>query len=484
MQSALQIERKQTSSFEAGTVWLRTLGGCSRLETEICSALVAEAIRIEHDINGPYGVVCFDEVDTWLIQLLHETSRNSRQRVLAVAATPDGADPATIWRLLHAGAADVVPWNSGEGAERICAKLARWREVDRIAAQALREQSMIGESPAWHTLIRKVVEAALFSAIPILLTGESGTGKELLSRLVSVVSSGGSKSFRNNLITVDCGSLVPELSGSEFFGHERGAFTGAHVQREGAFAMADGATLLLDEIGEVPLNLQVQLLRAIQEKTYKRVGSNVWQKTNFRLVCATNRNLEELVQRGQFRQDLYYRIAGCVFHTPTLAERKTDILPLAKHFLGDHFPRGVPEFDRAVREYLLNREYKGNIRELRQLTDRIAHAHAGEGAITAGDIPEEDRPLEGEVSRAWPDVEFERSLSNALATGVTLKEITQSAADTVIRLAIQAEESNLQRAASRLGVTDRALQLRRANARVVEPAAVNAPVRVSAAGSL
>ncbi len=101
------------------------------------------------------------------------------------------------------------------------------------------------------------------------------------------------------------------------------------LKREGAFAMADGATLLLDEIGEVPLNLQVQLLRAIQEKTYKRVGSNVWQKTNFRLVCATNRNLEEMAQRGQFRQDLYYRIAGCVFRTPALAERRMDILPLA-----------------------------------------------------------------------------------------------------------------------------------------------------------
>lgn len=229
----------------------------------------------------------------------------------------------------------------------------------------------------------------------------------------------------------------------------------------------------------MPLHLQVQLLRAIQEKTYKRVGSNVWQKTNFRLVCATNRNLEELVQRGQFRQDLYYRIAGCVFQTPTLAERKTDILPLAKHFLQDHFPHAAPEFDKAARDYLLHREYKGNIRELRQLMDRIAHAHAGEGAIMAGDIPEEDRPRDGELSQAWPDVEFERSIANALATGVTLKEITQAAADTLIRLAIQAEASNLQRAASRLGVTDRALQLRRANARVVEAASMNASVPIS-----
>jgi transcriptional regulator with GAF, ATPase, and Fis domain len=258
---------------------------------------------------------------------------------------------------------------------------------------------------------------------------------------------------------------VPELSGSEFFGHERGAFTGAHTQREDAFALGDGATLLLDEIGEVPLSLQVQLLRAIQEKSYKRVGGNVWQKSNFRLVCATNRDLDELVRRGQFRLDLYHRIAGCVFRTPTLAERKTDILSLAKHFLNDCLTPDVPGFDSAVTEYLLNREYPGNIRELRQLIQRIALRHTGPGPISAGDIPEDDRPA-GEMQRAWPDGDLERSISNALATGASLKEITQATAETAIRIAVQSEGSNLQRAASRLGITDRALQMRRATGRL------------------
>ncbi len=139
-------------------------------------------------------------------------------------------NPGTVWRLLHAGASDVVLWNDRAAAMQIAAKLWRWRETDEIAAQALSEQSMVGESPAWHVLVRKIIEAARFSTMPILLMGESGTGKELLSRLVNVVSSGASNRFRNELITVDCGSLVPELSGSEFFGHERGAFTGAHTQ--------------------------------------------------------------------------------------------------------------------------------------------------------------------------------------------------------------------------------------------------------------
>jgi transcriptional regulator with GAF, ATPase, and Fis domain len=261
---------------------------------------------------------------------------------------------------------------------------------------------------------------------------------------------------------VDCGSLVPELSGSEFFGHERGAFTGAHIQREGAFALADGATLLLDEIGEIPVALQAQLLRAIQEKTYKRVGGNVWQRASFRLVCATNRNLEELVRQGQFRLDLYYRIAGCVFRTPSLRERKEDIPALAAHFLGGCIPGAVSGFDPIVRDYLLNRDYPGNIRELRQLIERIAHRHTGPGPITAGDVPEEDRPADGDLHRAWPDEDLERTISNALATGASLGEISRATADTAIRIAVQSERGNLQRAAGRLGITDRALQMRRA----------------------
>ena len=117
------------------------------------------------------------------------------------------------------------------------------------------------------------------------------------------------------------------------FGHEKGAYTGAVSFREGAFALASGGTLFLDEVGELSLALQPQLLRAVQEKTYKRVGGNVWQDTDFRLVCATNRDLTELVERGQFRLDLYHRIAGWVFRMPALRERREDILPLAEHFL-------------------------------------------------------------------------------------------------------------------------------------------------------
>jgi transcriptional regulator with GAF, ATPase, and Fis domain len=455
--------------------WFRACQCRESFEGEIRAALAASGIPVDTDALGPYGVICFEKVDEQLFAALHEVRCDPRRRVLAVAASSFVVDTGLIWRLLHAGASDVLLWSGqGAGATQLAAKFQRWFEIDELAEQTMAQESLIGDSPAWLAVIRKVIEAARFSAIPILVTGESGTGKELLAKLISAVcaSASSANKLRKELITVDCASLVPELSGSEFFGHERGAFTGAHIQREGAFAMADGATLLLDEIGEVPLGLQAQLLRAIQEKTYKRVGGNVWQKTNFRLVCATNRDLEDAVHRGQFRLDLYYRICGCVVRTPALTDRKDDILPLARHFLNDYFPGKAPEFDTAVSEYLVKHTYAGNVRQLRQLIARIAHRHAGPGPITAGDIPDDDRPpaLDDETYQssqpAWPDEDFERSIANALATGACLKDITRTAAETAIRIAVQSEGSNLQKAASRLGITDRALQMRRATGRL------------------
>src|SRR5262249_44123862 len=153
---------------------------------------------------------------------------------------------------------------------------------------------------------------------------------ELLARLIHELNAA---TKERSLVVVDCTTIVPELSGSEFFGHERGAFTGAVAARDGAFALADGGTLFLDEIGELPSHLQAQLLRVIEEGTYKRVGGNAWQRTNFRLVCATNRDLPRLVEAGKFRGDLYFRIASWVFRIPPLSERIEDILPLARHFL-------------------------------------------------------------------------------------------------------------------------------------------------------
>jgi transcriptional regulator with GAF, ATPase, and Fis domain len=268
---------------------------------------------------------------------------------------------------------------------------------------------------------------------------------------------------KRDLVVLDCTTVVRELSGSEFFGHERGAYTGAAGPRDGAFALADGGTLFLDEVGELPLPLQAQLLRVVQEKTYKRVGGNRWERTDFRLVCATNRDLGHEVAQGGFRADLYYRIASVVCCMPPLRDRPEDVIPLFRHFWSQLRPgREPPELDDAVREWLQARDYPGNVRDLKQLTARIAYRHVGPGPVTVGDLPPEERPDRGPCPEEWRDDAFELAIRRALAQGMGLKEIGRITSETAIRIAVGDEEGNLQRAARRLGITDRALQMRRA----------------------
>jgi transcriptional regulator with GAF, ATPase, and Fis domain len=304
------------------------------------------------------------------------------------------------------------------------------------------------------------VEVAQFTRSPVLLLGESGTGKELLGRVIHDLDP---IAARKDLVVADCTTVVPDLSGSEFFGHERGAFTGAVAARDGAFASADGGTLFLDEVGELPVPLQAQLLRVIQEGMYKRVGSDSWRRSSFRLVCATHRNLLGAVEEARFRQDLYYRIAGWVFRVPPLRERAEDIIPLAEHFLRELQPKLAPlAFDRPVAEHLLNRDYPGNVRELRQLIARISSRHVGPGPITVGDLPEEERPPQDQEPDAWRGPDFQHAIERAVLEGIGLREISQAAADTATRIALRRGDGNLQAAARALRVTDRALQMRRA----------------------
>jgi transcriptional regulator with GAF, ATPase, and Fis domain len=309
-------------------------------------------------------------------------------------------------------------------------------------------------------VLRQTIEVASFTDASILVSGESGTGKELVARLIHTLDV---RRKKHDLIILDCTTIVPELSGSEFFGHERGAFTGAVATRDGAFALADGGTLFLDEVGDLPLALQAELLRVVQERTYKRVGSNTWQKTDFRLVCATNRDLQHETSQGRFRGDFYYRIASWTCKLPSLRERPEDILPLAYHFLQQlRSDTELPEMDQAVRDYLVQRSYPGNVRDLKQVVSRMSYRHVGPGPITAGDIPEEERPRAEPGAREWRDGHFELAIRRAVTIGVGLKEISQSAADVAIQIAVRDANGNLPRAARQLGVTDRALQMRRA----------------------
>jgi transcriptional regulator with GAF, ATPase, and Fis domain len=402
-------------------------------------------------------MVVFDQVSPATLLAIGEASGGGRVRAIAIATTQAALGDAGVWRLLQSGACDVLVWDEDTNpAAHVAARLERWARVDEIVQAPVVRRELVGGSPRWLACLRRVAELAVFSDAPVLLLGESGTGKELLARLVHSLDP---KRDRKELVVLDCTTVVPQLSGSEFFGHERGAFTGATGPRDGAFALADGGTLFLDEVGELPLSLQAQLLRVVQERTYKRIGSNVWQRTDFRLVCATHRDLSRDVKEGRFRADLYHRIASRICRLPRLCERREDVLPLARHFLREGRPDAPAAFDGAVARYLVSRDYAGNVRELKQLVGRIGDRHVGPGPITVGDIPEEEHPSGDSGSS---QLSFDDPIAEALQRGLGLRDIGRMATETAVRLAIACEEGNLQRAAKRLGVTDRALQMRRA----------------------
>ncbi|BBU31047.1 hypothetical protein BTHE68_47810 [Burkholderia sp. THE68] len=332
------------------------------------------------------------------------------------------------------------------------------RRVDRLAemesildAEWLRERA-VGASAIWRNTLRAVAEIGRFGDGACLLLGESGCGKELLARLVHDLDP---VRRRGPFVVVDCTTLSPELSGSELFGHAKGAFTHAVSARDGAVAMADGGTLFLDEIGELEPRLQARLLRVIQERTYKRIGEDVWRKSDFRLICATNRDLEGEVLAGRFRNDLYFRIARWTVRAPSLAERRDDIPLLVAHFLAEHSdaaPQVMPE----VMQRLVAADYQGNVRELRNVVLRLADRQRGFRVLSTGCL--------GDVCAAgatpgWEQA-FALAVEGALNAGLGLKNIGQIAETLAVELA-ERRAGSTSRAAELLRVTPRALQLRR-----------------------
>jgi len=425
-------------------------------------AIRAEGIDLQPrspDSHSGAGLVFFAAITSDLRNFIRDASGVGRRRVLAVATDPSCGAEDAVWELLDAGASDVITWDgSTSSAIQMAARLERWESVDRLLDAPVVRTHLLGHARAWRTLLRQVVEIAYFSDSSVLLLGESGTGKELLARLIHALDR---RQRKSDLVVLDCTTVVPELAGSEFFGHERGSFTGATMPRTGAFALADGGTLFLDEIGDLPLTLQAQLLRAVQERTYKPVGSNVWRSTRFRLVCATHRRLGEDVAAGAFRADLYYRLGAVVCHVPPLRERPEDILLLFRHFVGEQLGLDQsPEIEEPVRRLLLRRPYPGNVRELQQLARRTACRHVGNGPISIGDVPDDERPMASE--RAPDNISLEAAIREELARGAGLKAISRAAAEAAIRVALGEADGNLRLAARRLGVTDRALQMRRA----------------------
>lgn len=448
--------------------WFRSL-------TESDSQLVSMVRHALHDdvLEGkhpPVGVAILTDLQPVTLRQVALLAQSSRVMVLLAPEARLRAEDKFL--LLAAGAADVLDWPGPDAlSSRIVPRLARWAEIETLMADDRLRKIAAGESKIWLALLRQVVEIAAFSTGSLLLTGETGTGKEQVARLVHFLDR---RARKADLVTVDCTTLSQELMGSELFGHERGAFTGAIAPRDGAMALAHRGTLFLDEIGELPIALQAQLLRALQERTYKRIGSNVWQRAEFRLICATNRNLAEEMRAGRFRADLYYRIADNTLHLPPLRERRDDILPLVKHFwrIATNSDE-VPKFDPAVERFLEDRDYPGNVRDLRRIVMALHSRHPGDGMISVGAVPETERPPspvatpddpeESELlpMDPWQHPGFVGTIASALARGIGLRDIGRAAAEVAVQLVLEQEQFNLQRAARRLGVTDRALQKRR-----------------------
>jgi len=228
--------------------------------------------------------------------------------------------------------------------------------------------NFIGKSPAFNSIL-EMVRAVAARKCPVIITGETGVGKEMVARQIHALGDRAEQVF----VPVDCTTLTGQLFESQLFGHTRGAFTGAVDSTLGFFRAADGGTIFLDEISEIPLELQAKLLRVLQENSVAPLGSTKTYPINVRILCATNRNLSEMVKEGTFRADLYYRLNVVNLEVPPLRQRKEDILPLAEYFLANQslFYNEPPKvLSAAVKKLLVNYAWPGNIRELANAIER------------------------------------------------------------------------------------------------------------------
>ena len=240
---------------------------------------------------------------------------------------------------------------------------------------------IVGSSAKIQDVLR-MISRLKDTRTPVLVTGESGTGKELVARAIHFRGSFANRPF----VAVDCGSLVPTLIESELFGYEKGAFTGALRSKTGLFQSANGGTIFLDEIGELPLEMQAKLLRVLQEKEVRPVGSNQKVKVDVRVVAATNRDLESEYRNGTFRKDLYFRLNVVTVHLPSLRERRSDIPMLAHWFLDRYAPDSSMQVTNGAMKSLLQYDWPGNVRELENCIKR-AVALGDSKIIDVGDLP-------------------------------------------------------------------------------------------------
>ncbi|WP_404400806.1 sigma-54 dependent transcriptional regulator [Idiomarina seosinensis] len=312
------------------------------------------------------------------------------------------------------------------------------QELERFKSQQAGPGGIIGQSPAMRKLYEQIEQIAAVDG-SVLILGESGTGKELVAKAIHQYSPRAEQPFQ----AVNCAGIPSELMESEFFGHEAGSFSGAKGKRQGLLKQADGGTLLLDEIGEMPMSLQAKLLRVLQEGTIRAVGSDKEETVDVRILAATHQNLEQKVTEGSFRQDLFYRLETFSITVPPLRDRGEDIERLVRHFIAlmqQQSDKQLKDISSDALDALFNYPFPGNVRELQNAIERAA-AFSTNGLINQQDLParivEYDAGGQVQQPAAWP----------------TLQQVQQDYVDQVLKHV----DGNKSKAAELLGVTRRTL---------------------------
>ena len=361
-------------------------------------------------------------------------------------------DPATAVKALKAGAYDYVckPLEIEDLESLVKNALqhsaANGRKSEPGGEQNEHEKSVVllGKSDAIAT-IRSIIGKVARNLAPVLISGETGTGKELIARMIHQQSARADDPF----IAVNCGAIPKELMESQFFGHKKGSFTGAHKDTAGLFQAAWGGTLFLDEVAELPLELQVKLLRVIQEKRLRAVGDTTEVSTNIRLISATHRDLNRMIDNGSFREDFFYRINVIPIHAPPLRSRREDISCLVENFthrISQQHGFAPPDFTSGALAALASHDFPGNVRELENILERAIALHENQ-VITEPDIMLSSGPIANPLRRHD---------HSALPIDNHILEVEKQR----IRSALAENQGNITAAAKSLGTTFRSLRYR------------------------